>query len=283
MSKDWLIRNRALVHWAIPAFFGLLGVITAGGVFLLEHTTDNKLLIFIIALIIPSSITLIILTELALAWFYDIWLTGSRELVVKTFSDAREFARFRRDTIRGIKPGTLDDAIYTTSHCNLFAKPEGRENIRTEVRQLNLEFFQFLAHIALEPGNRGGLRLLVHFESNERDELWTEMRERVQVFSTAAFEKDMDDWNWHHFDVRHLLQGSAKDYLVIEDHIFKTIRKTEASNGETQYVYMRSAEIAATYRRWLADLFDYGENFETEKERIREIVLEIKNDLGRSR
>jgi hypothetical protein len=282
MLKSWLIRQRRLVQWGIPVLFGVVGLLTAVLVYFLEHTnTDNKALIFIVALIFPSAISLVVVTEIVLLWFYDVWLIGIADIKIVPLQDVREFVRLRRDVVRSIKPGTLTRPIFCTSRCNFFARPEGRTGeIQAEIKQINSDFVHHLARISIgtkgAPNNAGGFRLMVQYDNHENAELEVELGKFVDIFLAEATKEELD-WNWYHFDVRRLMERSVKDYFVIEDHVFKTIRKTKESN-EIQYMYIQSAVIAATYRNWLADLFEYGEGHETEKDEIRHKLADLKRE-----
>jgi hypothetical protein len=162
----------------------------------------------------------------------------------------------------------------------LFADPGGRtDEVREEIKRTNQEYFEHVARLSIEKNKHGGLRLLVQYEDDEIEKLENELRPRVGIFSKVAADKDFD-WNPHHFDIRRLVQRSVNDYLVIEDHVFQTIRKTKGTK-ETQYLHLRSAVIAATYRGWLSDLFDYGEGCETEqRDKIKEKLAQLRSGLA---
>jgi hypothetical protein len=282
MLKLWIKRNSFLVRLAIPVLFGVVGLATTIVVHFTNLPTDNKFLILIIAILVPSTLSLIVITEVVLLWFYEIWLSGGSDVIVTPLAGAREFAELKRDVIRRIKPGSLNHPIYCTSHCNLFAYPGGRtDEAKAIVKRINEEYFEHVARLSLEQNAPGGLKLLVQYEDSEVEKLDEELRRRIEIFSKMTVNKDFD-WNAHHFDIRRLKETSVKDYLVVEDHVFKTIRKTQESK-ETQYIYIRSAIIAATYRSWLSDLFEFGEGRETEKDKIKERLANLRREYEASR
>jgi hypothetical protein len=278
MLNSWVRRNGFIVKLSIPVLFGLIGILTTIAVFILDPSTDNKLLLLILALVLPAAVSLIVITEVVLLWFYEVWLRGGSDVIVTPVANARDFAELKRAVIRQIRPGTLNYPIFCTTHCNLFADPGGRtDDIKEDIKRINQEYFEHVAQLSMDKQNtHGGLRLLIQYEDDEIEKLENELRPRIAIFSKVAADKDFD-WNAHHFDVRRLMQRSVKDYLVVEDHVFKTIRKTQETK-ETQYIHIRSAVIAATYRSWLWDLFDYGEGRETEKrDKIKEKLAQLRS------
>jgi hypothetical protein len=282
MFNFWTKQKSLLLKLVIPVLFGLAGLSTGIIIHYLSLSTDNKLLLLIIGILVPSAVSLIIVSEVVLLWFYEIWLRGGSDVIVTPLSGAREFAELKRDVIRQIRPGSLNHPIYCTTHCNLFAEPGGRTpEAQAAIKQINEEYFERVARLSLESNMPGGLRLLVQYDDHDIEKLDRELRPRIAIFSKMNASQNFE-WNAHNFDLRRLIEGTVKDYLVVEDHVFKTIRKTRETK-ETQYIYIRSAIIAATYRSWLADLFDYGEGQETEKEAIKERFANLRRDYETSK
>jgi hypothetical protein len=133
---------------------------------------------------------------------------------------------------------------------------------------------------------RGGLQLLLQFRDDD-PKLKEELGTRIDLFLKIS-EGLNRDFNVFHFDVRRLLQESLKDYLVIEDHVFKTIRKTEQAGSETHFVYVKSPELAIGYRLWLQDLFNNGDGPRnstryTERHKIGKLFDEVKFEVQAER
>jgi hypothetical protein len=189
---------------------------------------------------------------------------------LKIFEDAVEAALFRLSTVIQIRVGKITSEIYCTSHCNLFANPggPGEPNTATNnhLRVVNDAFFSHLLNLAMTPPpEKEGLKLLLQYKTAADDDVQKELRQRLGIYArTCAMRKDRDiRLARDRFEIRHLLPHSLKDYFVIEDHVFITVRKTEDSSGRTQYVYMQSRELADTYRMWLADIFEHGHEGQT--------------------
>jgi hypothetical protein len=189
-------------------------------------------------------------------------IPGSRDVEgvqIRVFQNTKEFLGFRNKIVSELRDNAIEHPIYCSSHLRLFSTPDGHSaRDREVVAYLNRQLFRYIAQMALMPGTRGGLRLLLQYREGNQQLLENELNEIADTFSAVAAET-RSTWNWYHFDIRRLLHDSAKDYFVIEDHVFKTIRKTDESRSEAQFIYIKSPQIASTYREWLRDIFEYGD------------------------
>jgi hypothetical protein len=177
---------------------------------------------------------------------------------VRTFRDPVRFATFRAHVVLELEATGLTEPVHCTSHCNLFAQPGGADDpVNNSLRAINTVFFQSLARLAMDSPH-GGLRLLLQYKDVTDVDVKIETAERLRIWMDVCASRNDINLKREQFDVQHLLPASLKDYFVIEDRVFKTIRKTPASGGSTQFVYMRSPEIAQSYRDWLADVFSNG-------------------------
>lgn len=297
---------------------GLVGVILVAIILLYDYTSpsaasherDHFILVAIIGLVLPVACALVFIFDASVEWLATgtpesfakrisddigkkVWSdSGSsdefakavaQEVVkslaagfeVRKFDSAVEFAEFRQKLIMNITSESLDDPIYCTSHLNLFAKPDGNSQpIRDRVAEINKPFFKRLSELSLTE-KRGGLRLILQYQDTETDLLEKELTDRLKIFWQAARELNEVDWAEHQFDVTRMRPGMVKDYFVIGDHVLKTIRKTNQSS----YMYIRSPEVASSYREWMEDLFLYGHrgvNKTAEKDEVAAIFTRLK-------
>jgi hypothetical protein len=279
-----------------------------------SHERDHIILVAILTLVLPIAVAIVILCDTAADWLREspepfakritdevgkaVWADSAssdsfarsiaRETVsllpsnfeIKKFGNAVEFAEFRLRLVSDLQSASLLDPIYCTSHLNLFAKPDGgSQPTRDRVAQINRPFFERLSELALE-GRRGGLRLILQYTDDEVDLLEKELTDRLAIFWKIAREREKLDWADREFDVTRMVATMSKDYFVIGDHIFKTIRKTERSRQAASHMYIRNADIAASYREWMEDLFYYGhqggKNPSTDKYGIAALFEKIK-------
>lgn len=273
--KRWISRNRGVTHSVIAIAFGAIGLLTAFIVWAVEHKAGpvNALELLLLALVTPSAFALLYIAEVATAYITGKWAEEDREAIfVETFRTAAEMAARRLEVVRSVEKNKLTEHVYCTSHCNLFDDPGGHTPAEAEsVYKYNYAFFSALAErtVAAEPG----LKLLLHYPDEKA--FAHEMGERIDIY-LAACEKAQTSLALSHFEPRHLLQKSLKDYFVFEDHVFKTIRKTPHSAGATEYMHIKSAKVAAQYRAWLEDLFNFGEGASNKPPFVERVEFEAK-------
>jgi hypothetical protein len=125
-----------------------------------------------------------------------------------------------------------------------------------EVARVNRELFEAMARIALDPNSEGRIRVL--FSAETQQELDDELYERYAILDAVAAELNRQ-WDADHFRCEMLAGRSLKDYLIIEDHVFKTIRKVKTNRtqgNQAKYIHIQSKKIADSYREWLRDMFE---------------------------
>jgi hypothetical protein len=142
-------------------------------------------------------------------------------------------------------------AIYYASSCNLFANLDGRQSEAVGIERANNEFFRRIAYLATQPGSLGQLRALFRYDNDDTRNV--ELDQCIEVFCSI-----LPEWDMHQFEIRRLIDTSVKEYLVIEDHLFKVIRSANPESKDARYVHVQSQQLADTYREWLIDLFHYG-------------------------
>jgi hypothetical protein len=246
----------------VATLFGILAVFGALGAYVCERMLGEvpgfpaPLAGLFIGLLLPTAFFAVYIAEGITK------LTEEKEVpvIVKTFDDPIEAAQFRLSTVMQIKADEITSEIYCTSHCNLFANPGGSDGpTNARLRAINDTFFGHLMDLTMNtPAEEEGLKLLLQYRNATDDEVKKELGQRLGIYARACAMRRDVRLSRDRFEIRHLLPHSLKDYFVIEDHLFKTVRKTQASGGRTQYVYMQSREIANTYRMWLADVFEHG-------------------------
>jgi hypothetical protein len=212
--------------------------------------------LFVYGAIIPIAVYLTVLSELAIVLFFK-QLHEQDVVHLETFSDASLFAKRRAAIVSSIEPESVKYNIISTSHCNLFARPDGETLKEMEsVARVNRELFEAMVRIALNPNSEGRIRVL--FSAESQQELNDELNERHAILNAVALELKRQ-WDADHFRVEMLAGRSLKDYLIIEDHVFKTIRKVKTNRtqgNQAKYIHIQSKKIADSYREWLRDMFE---------------------------
>jgi hypothetical protein len=236
VPKRWMIANRRLTQSLVATALVLSGVLAAWLAYVMEHADGetNKVAILLVALIMPCTIALVYITEIATTWLLDHWLEADREAIyVETFDKPVHAAMRRLEIVNQIPTGSLKTKIYCTSHCNLFANAGGRnEKEKVFLEGRNRDFFSRLAHLAMTSRDQG-LRLLLQYADGDGS-LEKELPIRIDIFLDAS-ESLTQELYPAQFEARRLVQESVKDYFVIEDHVFKTIRKTAQAGGQTEF------------------------------------------------
>jgi hypothetical protein len=228
----------------------------------LDHRGADPAYLFVYGVIVPIAVYLTVISELALSWLFK-QLRKDAVVYVETFSNALLFANARAAIVAAIDPNNVRYDMLSTSHCNLFARPEGENPEQTDlVARVNKHLFESMAKISLDPNSEGRIRVLLYAD-NEKD-LNFELDQRKDIL-TAVSRNLGRQWDQGHFRYGFLAARSLKDYLVIEDHVFTTIRRVEFSNdgqeyrgNQARYIHIKNKGIADSYRSWLRDLFDNG-------------------------
>jgi hypothetical protein len=282
-SKTRETKVRWLAHVGVVVAFVSVGYLTDLAILHLEPPGEEALLRYVLTLLAPAALSTLVIAEVAVKWQLDNRYEVVQEAVhVRTFANALEFARFRRDVVMKIE--SLQDPIFCTSHCNLFKNVEANEDEKTTIKQINEEFFSQLAKLSMM-SVRGGLHLLLQF--NSEAEATEELGRRIDIFLDVGKEVHRNLGSYC-FDVCQLLQESVKDYFIIENHVFKTIRSTKHAGGDTKYMYIRCDDVAIGYRTWLADLFENGDGSRnptpfTERKQMQALFDRVKAQVDRER
>ena len=98
------------------------------------------------------------------------------------------------------------------------------------------------------------------------------MTTRIQILNAEVSKTERRRWERSDFDVKRLNEVSKKDYLVIADHVFKTIHMKEQS----KYLHVKGRRLATSYREWLDDLFHNGGADVVE---LLPLVSQLRNDF----
>jgi hypothetical protein len=255
-----IIRNPRSI--TIGALFLVLACVGGVGAHILEQYPPNEkridwITVVLFAMMLPIAISSAFVAVVSFKWLTKQWETENRDTVyAEPLKTPAQMAQKRHDVVISCKELTSD--VYCTSHCNLFHDPgvqkgpDGATGDYEDIINQNRKFFRALAKLTIE--SRPGLKLLLYVPNNEAFQ--GDLGERIDVYLEAAGSKDaVLDQNI--FDPKQLMQESLTDYLVFEDNVFMTLRKS--SKGRTEYVYIRSEAVADHYRAWLKDLFETGE------------------------
>jgi hypothetical protein len=282
-------KNPTPTRWLVAVGFGLVGVLTGVLVYALERgaagTHVDKVLIFLVGLAFPTAVSAIYITEIATTWLIEKWANEEREIIyVETFKTAGEMAQKRLDVVKSMRNERLTQHVYCTSHCNLFYDVGvfGKSE-KANVEEANAKFFRRLATLTVT--SEPGLMLLLFYPSEPA--FVGEMGPRLDIYLEVCEAANVA-LSLEQFSPRRLMQVSVKDYFVFEDHVFKTIRKTPHSEGQTEYMHIQSKKIAGLYRAWLADLFEHGDGFNNptrfvEKDNFLRKYDDFKKSLARER
>lgn len=177
--------------------------------------------LFVYGVIVPIAVYLTVISELAIIWLFK-HLREDDAVYVETYSNAVLFANKRASIVGAIDPKDIKHNIFSTSHCNLFARPEGENPLQIDtVARLNVSLFESLAKIALDPNSEGRIRVLLYARSQK--DLDNEINQREWILANVS-NKLGRQWDHDHFQFPMLVAKSLKDYLVIEDHVFKTVK-----------------------------------------------------------
>jgi hypothetical protein len=271
---NWLRRNRKSAGLVVSIAYGVF--LLAAGLLSWHAGKDvsDSAHNLLIGLTISFAVGQLFLFAIAALWFTDYHLAerASKRTVVEIFQSPVDFARKKCAVLHDLDPQSLQNRIYGVSHCNLFAKPEGdSEQEVADVRNLNVRFFSELAHLVMR-SNNPDVRYRVLLQYDDADlvpqqdgkdcNLAQELKARQEIFTKAGRSLPSPmDWGREHFAVKRLMGDSDKDYFVINDHIFKTIRQTPGTHRSI-YIYIQGQELAKSYWTWLHDLYEYGENDE---------------------
>jgi hypothetical protein len=261
---SWFRQKSEAIKTTLHIAVAVLPILIGGACLYFERQGVDSIYLYIYGLIIPIVLYLTVISELAIIWFFRNMREDDR-VIVDTFSDAVLFANKRAEIVSSIKPETVQHHIYSTSHCNLFARPEGETlNQMERVARLNEHLFEAMARITLDPNSNGRLRVL--FYAGSQEELDNEVEQRNVILDRTAQSLGRQ-LNYDHFKYEMLVAKSHKDYLVIDDHVFKTIRKIEDPNRNNsdeylgiqgKYIHIQNRKIADSYRDWLRDVFENG-------------------------
>jgi hypothetical protein len=291
---SWLRRHQKSVGFFVTIIYGLL-VLAAGliGSFA-GSTAQDKALNLLIGLAITFAIGQLFIFAIAVLWLTDYHLTdrSARRTEVEIFQSPVEFAQKKCAVLRDLDPISLKNRIYGVSHCNLFANPEGNnEQERAEVLRHNEEFFNRLAQLVMRSTNdEVRLRVLLQYDEHDmapkkdkESNLIRELKARQKFFTDAGHAMPHPiEWDRYNFEVKRRIGNSGKDYFVINEHVFKTIRQTPGT-GRSIYIYMRGQEIARSYWTWLHDLYEYGKDAGlVEDAEIQQIFLDLRAKGGRA-
>jgi hypothetical protein len=267
----WFRRHARVLKPSFHIGAAVIPILIGVACFYLEQKGVPVVYLYVFGAIIPAVLYITVISEIAILLFFD-HLKEDDRVYVETTYDAVRFANKRAEIVKSIKPESVKRHIISTSHCNLFARPEGVNPDEVEkVGIINKDLFESMAKIALNQNGEGRIRVL--FFAPTEDDLEMEIDVREEILDRISQQLGLR-WDNDHFGWRRLRAKSLKDYLIIEDHVFKTIRKLEVREHEgeardqkqkqpylgtrAKYIHLESKDIADSYREWLRDMFENG-------------------------
>ena len=176
-----------------------------------------------------------------------------------------EFCTVRNKTVKSFKGKSLENEIWGTSHCNLFARIDiAGKKLVPEAKSKNRELFTHISEIISSNNDTDHMKLLLYIGEDDSDEMskW-EKRAADELSDRIAIIKQKKPHFTHSdFEAYGLCRKFLTDYLVIEDNVFITIRKPEVSNQpnaqglkeEVTAIHIRHLEVASAYRQWLKSI-----------------------------
>jgi hypothetical protein len=286
---NWLRHNRKSAGFVVSIAYGLFVLAAALIGWHAGKDVSDSAHNLLIGLTISFAVGQLFLFAIAALWFTDYHLAerSSKRTTVEIFQSPVDFARKRCAVLHDLDLTSLKNRIYGVSHCNLFAKPDGNSDQEVaDVRKLNVRFFNELADLVMRSDNpEVRYRVLLQYDDGELDpqpdgkdsNLVQELKARQEIFTRAGRNLPSPvDWGRDHFAVKRLMDNSHKDYFLVNDHIFKTIRQTP-STRRSIYIYIHGQELAQSYWTWLHDLYEYGENDKlVEVTEIQRVFQELK-------
>ena len=200
---------------------------------------------------------LVFLTLVAFLYLWYYFYEQKKPSIIRTFQGDDgyvEFCRLRANVAKNLNSRNINKEIYTTSHCNLFAKIDcAEEKYIEKIKGINAEYFLSIAKKLGKHHENVMMIVLLYYDELDqtsiecaRDELGTGIALLNQGNAT-----DKSDYK-----IYKLRKKLLTDYLVIEDHVFITKRKPESYRAPVSCIYMKDQAIADSYRNWLKSVSD---------------------------
>jgi hypothetical protein len=263
----------------IFGFFALVCLVV-GAVLADRKIIDEPVLIGVICGLVFAFVSgQLVISYIANLWYYKYHKSeGKTRIYAFVTRDPVEFAIRKSAAIHALNSKNLKYDIYAVSHCNMFDKPDGRDDEeRRQVARVNESLFRKLAELSITGNpNTGRLRVLLQYETLGRQSVENELRSRVRIMDEVATAQQKGiQWNQTHFWPRRRISNSAKDYLVVDEHVFKTVRLV-GTGQQAIYIHMRGNDVADTYRQWLYDLYEFGDHTMIDKDCLWRFIEGIK-------
>jgi hypothetical protein len=210
--------------------------------------------------ILTISIQCVLMYNIALIWINEYYIPAHEQdrPKVAIFTSALKFAEHKHHIISNIDSLPPNSMVYASCHDNFFVNPDGPEQEKVAVREANTRVFTRLAELILR-GEMCGLRLFMQYDENGDGpkNMTAELKTRGQIFTKVA-EQLKKRWVRHNFQYVKSNSKSVKDYLVINEHVFKTIKKTHHEDEMATYVHIKHQKLAEAYAVWMHNIFYDG-------------------------
>lgn len=199
---------------------------------------------------------LLVLVTVSQIWLSEYHLRQTGKVRVEPFSDELQYCRAKEEALSTIPENGLSDDIYALIE-SPNANRGGNHNIssRRKINAANQKSAKHIAELVLSPKNKGHFKLLI--SGQNEDNISAELKIQQAAFEDIANVKGVG-LSHNHFFAKRYLNTSLKDYLVVENFIFKTIRKTSGERFEDTFVLLENARLADMYREWIRDIYEHG-------------------------
>jgi len=206
---DFIRRNTESIQTALHVVVAVIPIIIGAACLYYDYHGADPTHLFVFGVIIPLAVYLTIISELAIIWLFK-HLHAEASVYVETYTDAVLFANRRAAIVGSIEPKRVRYDMFSTSHCNLFARPEGENPAETDiVARLNRHLFESMAKIALSSESQGRIRVLFYAEDKKDLEFELDQREEIlgNVSQRLGRRWDADHFRFGMLSARSLMRG----------------------------------------------------------------------------
>lgn len=222
-----------------------------------------------------------LLASVALLYVFYYFFERREHYHIRHYSGDQEYLNFCRDRTRSIsafRGNDLTKPIYGTSHSNMFVRPDSKtKNVKEDVLSENEKFYRMLAKLVRDSGESVQVKLLIYIGENklskENKHKW-ESRAKEELETRSSILKDVfgDSDFRHKFLFAGLVRKFLTDYLVIENHVFITVRKPESRGAPVSCIHIEHPETAEIFRNWLIALSDTEANEYIDANRLKDLI-----------
>ncbi len=279
MSKRLIAKNKQIIKLFLMIVVAALSIGIAV-VALFVDFTPGGIESFLFSTIALMGILNLFLFEVALLWYFDYHLERREKISVDCFNSPITFAAHRERIVAELAHLDSRDKIYYMGNASFFSNIEQVDDVKKkDIQEKNQKLFKSIARMSLEASNTCSFRSIV-FSSN-RSSLSYELEQQVNAFKEVSDRNGLQ-FSEASFRLAILKDYSVKDYLIVGDHLFKTIRKYDRDDNNATYVHIHCPVLAHHYRSWIEDIYDQVDdaNSSVSKQQGKKLLEEVKGASG---